>query len=30
VQSMIDPENVNIDEFLAATQGLFSATAVRA
>ena len=23
VQSMIDPENVNIDEFLAATQGLF-------
>jgi hypothetical protein len=23
VQSMIDPKNVNIDEFLAATQGLF-------
>jgi TetR/AcrR family transcriptional repressor of bet genes len=29
VQSMIDPENVNIDEFLAATQGLFSAAELR-
>lgn len=29
VQSMIDPENVNIDEFLAATQGLFSAAQLR-
>ena len=25
VQSMIDPKNVNIDEFLAATKGLFGA-----
>ena len=29
VQSMIDPENVNIDEFLAATQGLFGPTHAR-
>jgi TetR/AcrR family transcriptional repressor of bet genes len=27
VQSMIDPKNVDIDEFLAATQGLFGQTA---
>lgn len=29
VQSMIDPDNVNIDEFLAATQGLFGAARQR-
>jgi hypothetical protein len=27
VQSMIDPKNVDIDEFLTATQGLFGQTA---
>jgi hypothetical protein len=29
VQSMIDPENLNIDEFLSATRGLFGAARER-